>query len=80
MTPKYAAALRWSRSKPICLPGPPAELWLASLSSCAGIERVLLQSRLGGWAHSDGLDTWIGERGLQLSGGERQRVAVARRY
>ena len=25
-----------------------------------------------------GLDTWIGERGLQLSGGERQRVAVAR--
>jgi ATP-binding cassette subfamily C protein CydC len=26
----------------------------------------------------DGLDTWVGERGVQLSGGERQRVAVAR--
>lgn len=25
-----------------------------------------------------GLDTWVGERGVQLSGGERQRVALAR--
>lgn len=25
-----------------------------------------------------GLDTWIGEQGLQLSGGERQRLAIAR--
>jgi len=25
-----------------------------------------------------GLDTWLGERGLQLSGGERQRVLIAR--
>jgi ATP-binding cassette, subfamily C, bacterial CydC len=25
-----------------------------------------------------GLDTWVGERGLQLSGGERQRVLIAR--
>jgi ATP-binding cassette subfamily C protein CydC len=26
----------------------------------------------------EGLDTWIGEQGLQLSGGERQRLALAR--
>ena len=26
----------------------------------------------------EGLDTWIGEQGLQLSGGERQRLAFAR--
>jgi ATP-binding cassette subfamily C protein CydC len=25
-----------------------------------------------------GLDTWVGERGVQLSGGERQRLAIAR--
>jgi ATP-binding cassette subfamily C protein len=26
----------------------------------------------------DGLDTWVGERGVRLSGGERQRLALAR--
>jgi len=26
----------------------------------------------------DGLDTWIGENGVQISGGERQRLAIAR--
>ena len=26
----------------------------------------------------EGLDTWVGEQGLQLSGGERQRLALAR--
>jgi ATP-binding cassette subfamily C protein CydC len=26
----------------------------------------------------EGLDAWIGERGMQLSGGERQRVSIAR--
>lgn len=26
----------------------------------------------------DGLDTWLGDRGVRLSGGERQRVAIAR--
>lgn len=52
----------------------------SSESSRADIERVVLQSRLGELVSQlpDGLDTWIGERGLQLSGGERQRVAVAR--
>jgi ABC-type transport system involved in cytochrome bd biosynthesis fused ATPase/permease subunit len=28
----------------------------------------------------EGLDTWIGEQGLQLSGGERQRLALARAF
>ena len=26
----------------------------------------------------DGLDTWVGERGMRLSGGQRQRIAIAR--
>lgn len=26
----------------------------------------------------NGLDTWVGERGVRLSGGERQRLALAR--
>lgn len=26
----------------------------------------------------DGLDTWIGERGIRLSGGQRQRIGIAR--
>lgn len=26
----------------------------------------------------DGLDTWIGERGIKLSGGQRQRITIAR--
>ncbi|WP_173918617.1 ABC transporter ATP-binding protein [Halobacillus sp. Marseille-Q1614] len=26
----------------------------------------------------DGLDTWVGERGIKLSGGQRQRIAIAR--
>jgi len=28
----------------------------------------------------NGLDTWLGDRGLRLSGGERQRVALARAF
>lgn len=27
---------------------------------------------------ADGLDTWVGERGVKLSGGQRQRVSIAR--
>lgn len=41
---------------------------------------VLESVTLGDWLRSlpDGLDTWLGERGLQVSGGERQRLALAR--
>lgn len=28
----------------------------------------------------DGLDTWVGERGVNLSGGQRQRVTIARAF
>jgi len=46
----------------------------------ADLKRVLDQAQLSELVAQipAGLDTWIGERGLQLSGGERQRVAVAR--
>ncbi|RJP85526.1 MAG: ABC transporter ATP-binding protein [Desulfobacteraceae bacterium] len=30
------------------------------------------------WGLADGIDTWIGERGVKLSGGQQQRVAIAR--
>jgi thiol reductant ABC exporter CydD subunit/thiol reductant ABC exporter CydC subunit len=49
-------------------------------ASSQDLEQVLAQVHLQEWlAHlPDGLDTWIGERGLQVSGGERQRLAIAR--
>jgi len=38
------------------------------------------QAGLIDWLHSqpEGLDTWIGERGVKISGGEKQRLAAAR--
>jgi ATP-binding cassette, subfamily C, bacterial CydC len=44
------------------------------------LERVIWQAQLADLVGQlpQGLDTWVGERGLQLSGGERQRLAVAR--
>lgn len=44
------------------------------------LEQALRQTRLWDWVNRlpGGLDTWIGERGVQISGGERQRLALAR--
>jgi subfamily B ATP-binding cassette protein MsbA len=46
----------------------------------ATLQRVIKQSRLAEFIAQlpNGLDTLIGDRGVQLSGGERQRVAIAR--
>ncbi|MEA5078865.1 MAG: thiol reductant ABC exporter subunit CydC [Anaerolineaceae bacterium] len=41
---------------------------------------VLHQARLDDWLSSlpEGLNTWLGDQGVQMSGGERQRLAIAR--
>jgi ATP-binding cassette subfamily C protein CydCD len=41
---------------------------------------AISRAGLADWfaALPDGLDTWIGERGVKMSGGERQRLALAR--
>ena len=48
----------------------------------AAIRRALEQAALAEFVASlpDGLDTRVGERGVQLSGGQRQRVAIARAF
>jgi ATP-binding cassette subfamily C protein CydCD len=48
----------------------------------AAIHRALDQAALAEFVTSlpDGLDTRVGERGVQLSGGQRQRVAIARAF
>jgi ATP-binding cassette, subfamily B, bacterial len=48
----------------------------------AAIQKALEQAALADFVASlpDGLDTRVGERGVQLSGGQRQRVAIARAF
>jgi ABC-type multidrug transport system fused ATPase/permease subunit len=44
----------------------------------AAVERAALGEFVG--SLPDGLDTIVGERGMELSGGQRQRVAIARAF
>jgi ATP-binding cassette, subfamily B, bacterial PglK len=44
------------------------------------IQNVVRLAKLDIWIDSleDGVDTWVGERGVRISGGQRQRIGIAR--
>lgn len=44
------------------------------------IKEVLSQAQLSEFLNNleDGLDTWVGDKGIRLSGGQKQRLAIAR--
>lgn len=55
-------------------------LLAAPEASAEELLEALRRVRLDGWLASlpEGLDTWLGDQGVQMSGGERQRLAIAR--
>jgi len=54
--------------------------WGCQNFSAAALWQALEQAAAGDFVRSlpNGLDTWVGERGVRLSGGEKQRLALAR--
>ena len=72
------------------LAGQDAHLFNSTIRANLGLARpgvtdgelrdALARARIGEWVDSlpDGLDTLVGEEGVQLSGGQRQRLTIAR--